>query len=69
MTALKNVAIKVDLKRHMKNVQSSLSTTADDLAQGFFQITHSSFALLGLVVAFAAITLTARPDVRDAGEL
>ena len=69
MTALKNVGIKVDLKRHMKNVRSSISTTADDLAQGFFQITHSSFALLGLVVAFAAITLTARPDLRDAGEL
>lgn len=69
MTALRNFGLKVDLKRHMKNVRSSLSTTADDLAQGFFQITHSSFALLGLVVAFAVITLTARPDLRDAGEL
>jgi len=69
MTALKNVDLKVDLKRHMKNVRSSLSTTVDDLVQGFFEITHSSFALLGLVVVFAVITLTARPDLRDAGEL
>lgn len=69
MTALKNSGLQVDMKRHMKNVQSSLATTADDLAQGFFQITHSSFALLGLVVAFAAIALIAKPDLRHAGEL
>jgi hypothetical protein len=69
MTALKKFGLKVDLKRHMKNVRSSLSTTADDLVHGFVEITHSSFSLLGLVVAFAVITLTARPDLRDAGEL
>jgi hypothetical protein len=69
MTAQKNFGLKVDLKRHIKRVHSSLSMAADDLARGFFEITHSGFALLGLVVAFAVITLTARPDLRDAGEL
>ncbi|MGC1172918.1 MAG: lytic transglycosylase domain-containing protein [Polaromonas sp.] len=51
-----------------KNVADSLANIADDIAQGFFEITHNSFALLGLAVVFAVITLTARPDLRDAGE-
>jgi hypothetical protein len=38
------------------------------VAQGFFEITHNSFALVGLATVFCAITLTARPDLRDAGE-
>jgi hypothetical protein len=39
-----------------------------DVAQGFFEITHNGFALLGLAVMFAAITLTTRPEIRQAGE-
>jgi soluble lytic murein transglycosylase-like protein len=45
-----------------------LRTFASDIAEGFFEITHNSFALLGLAVVFAVITLTARPDLRQAGE-
>jgi soluble lytic murein transglycosylase-like protein len=45
-----------------------LRTFASDVAQGFFEITHNGFALLGLAVAFSVITLTARPDLRQAGE-
>jgi Transglycosylase SLT domain len=45
-----------------------LRTFAGDVTEGFFEITHNSFALLGLAVAFAVITLTARPDLRQAGE-
>ncbi|MBI2771373.1 MAG: lytic transglycosylase domain-containing protein [Burkholderiales bacterium] len=45
-----------------------LRTFASDVAQGFFEITHNSFALVGLAVVFAVITLTARPDLRQAGE-
>lgn len=41
---------------------------AGDIAQGFFEITHNGFALLGLAVMFATMTLVARPDLRDAGE-
>ena len=40
-----------------------------DIAQGFFEITHNGFALLGLAVMFAVITLTARPEIRQAGEV
>ena len=39
-----------------------------DIAQGFFEITHNGFALLGLAVMFATLTLTARPELREAGE-
>ncbi len=42
---------------------------ATDIAQGFFEITHNGFALLGLALMFAVITLTARPEIRQAGEV
>ena len=56
------------LRSIQKNVGDSLANIADDIAHGFFEITHNSFALLGLAVVFAVITLTARPDLRQAGE-
>lgn len=68
MTALVNSSLGPRLEVHLKNVRSSLATIADDIAQGLFEITHNSFALLGLAVVFAVITLTARPDLRQAGE-
>jgi soluble lytic murein transglycosylase-like protein len=46
-----------------------LRVVANDIVQGFFEITHSGFALLGLAVVFAIITLTARPEIRQAGEV
>ena len=46
-----------------------MATFANDIAQGFFEITHNGFALLGLAVMFAVITLTARPEIRQAGEV
>jgi hypothetical protein len=64
MTALGQFSL-ADFRR---DVQSSIANIADDIAQGFFEITHNSFALLGLAVVFAVITLTARPDLRQAGE-
>jgi hypothetical protein len=45
-----------------------LRTFASDVAQGFFEITHNGFAIVGLATVFAVITLTARPDLRQAGE-
>ena len=45
-----------------------LRVFVSDIAQGFFEITHNGFALLGLAVMFATITLVARPELRDAGE-
>ncbi len=47
---------------------SSMRTFAADVAAGFLAITRNSFALLGLSVAFIALTLLARPDLRQTGE-
>jgi hypothetical protein len=46
-----------------------LSHVGDDIAEGFFEITHNGFAFLGLAVMFCAITLMARPDLRQSGEV
>ena len=46
----------------------ALRTVASDIAQGFFEISHNGFALVGLAVVFSVLTLTARPDLRQAGE-
>jgi hypothetical protein len=43
-------------------------TFVGDVAQGFFEITHNGFAVVGLAVVFSALTLLARPDLRQAGE-
>ena len=51
-----------------KKMAQGLRTFASDVAQGFFEITHNSFALVGLACVFAVITLTARPDLRQTGE-
>ncbi len=47
---------------------AAVRTFAIDVANGFLAIIHNSFALLGLAVAFSALTLFARPDLREAGE-
>jgi len=49
-------------------VAASVRTFVSDAADGFLEITHNSFALLGLAVAFAVIALVARPDLRQVGE-
>lgn len=46
-----------------------MANLASDIAQGFFEITQNGFALLGLAVMFAVITLTVRPEIRQAGEV
>ncbi|AVO40080.1 lytic transglycosylase domain-containing protein [Simplicispira suum] len=48
---------------------SGLRTVLHALVNGIFKLTHNSFALLGLAVACLVITLTARPDLREQGEL
>ena len=50
------------------NLATGLRTFLSDVADGFFEITHNGFALVGLAVVFAAITLVARPDLRQTGE-
>jgi hypothetical protein len=68
MTALEQSSPALVMRRLQKNIGNSLANIANDIAQGFFEITHNSFALVGLTVVFAMITLTARPDLREAGE-
>ncbi|MBC5785012.1 lytic transglycosylase domain-containing protein [Ramlibacter sp. USB13] len=45
-----------------------VQTFVCDVAQGFFEITHNGFAVVGLAVVFSILTLLARPDLRQAGE-
>ena len=47
---------------------TGVRTFVADVTEGFLEITHNSFALLGLAVAFFVLTLAARPDLRQAGE-
>lgn len=68
MTALKQSSAASMLRTIQKSVGDSLANIADDIVHGFFEITHNSFALVGLAVVFAVITLTARPDLRQVGE-
>jgi len=52
-----------------QSMLDSLRTFGSDIANGLFEITHNGFAMLGLAVVFAALTLTARPQIRAQGEL
>ncbi len=52
----------------LARMAQGLRTFASDIARGFFEITHNSFALVGLATVFGVLTLTARPDLRQAGE-
>ncbi len=49
-------------------VISRLTRTVSSSTRAFFQFSQSSFALLGLALAFSIIALSARPELRDAGE-
>jgi hypothetical protein len=55
-------------QKRLLETRSSAANVAHDIAQGFFDITHNGFALLGLGLVFAIITLAARPDLRQEGE-
>lgn len=53
----------------LQNIASAVKSFATDALQGFFEITHNGFALLGLAMTFGLITLTARPDLRQGAEV
>ncbi|HVE52095.1 MAG TPA: lytic transglycosylase domain-containing protein [Ramlibacter sp.] len=46
----------------------AVQTFVADVAQGFFEITHNGFAVVGLAVVFSVLTLLARPDLQKVGE-
>jgi soluble lytic murein transglycosylase-like protein len=52
-----------------QTLNQGIKVVFKDISQGFLEITHNGFALLGLAVMFACITLVASPDVRQQGEV
>ncbi len=51
-----------------ERIRDGVRTFCGDVAQGFFEITHNGFALVGLVVVFALAALTFKPELRMSGE-
>ncbi len=51
-----------------QSMLSGLRTFSSDVANGLLEITHNGFAMLGLAVVFAALTLTVKPEIREQGE-
>jgi hypothetical protein len=54
--------------KYLALVGGGVKTFASDVAQGFFDIIHSSLALVGVAVVLAAALLASRPDLRQQGE-
>ena len=52
----------------LENFRDGLRTFAGDVAQGFFEITHNGFALLGVAVVFVAAAFAFKPELRSTGE-
>jgi len=51
------------------NLTTRLRRITAAVTQGIFEVTHNSFALIGLAVLFAAMVLVARPELRQIGEI
>jgi len=63
-----NTAQEGEAMSASKNLSLSLRRITTTVAKGFFDITHSSIALIGLAVLFVSIALFARPELRAFGE-
>jgi hypothetical protein len=69
MKALNQLAaFNEGLKTNTANIVGSARTAVRDTANGFFEIFHNGFALIGMVAAIAALVLLGRPDLRQTGE-
>ncbi|MGY8905001.1 MAG: transglycosylase SLT domain-containing protein [Burkholderiales bacterium] len=53
----------------LQNIAAAVKSFTADALQGFFEITHNGFALVGLALTFGLITLSARPDLREGAEM
>lgn len=62
------VPMNSSLQQCLLDTRNSARNVVRDIAEGFFNISHNSVAMLGLALVFVMITLTARPDLREAGE-
>ena len=56
------------MKQAFDATARGLKTFVSDVSEGFFEVTHNGFALLGLALVFAVLALAARPDLRQSGE-
>jgi hypothetical protein len=56
------------MKQALNATARGLRTFGADVAEGFFEITHNGFALVGLAIVFSAFALATRPDLRHSGE-
>jgi soluble lytic murein transglycosylase-like protein len=56
------------MNKTLATTARGLRTFGSDVVDGFFEITHNGFALLGLATVFAVLALMARPDLRATGE-
>lgn len=56
------------MKAALASAGQGLRTFAGDVIEGFFEITHNGFALIGLAMVFVVLALLARPDLQVAGE-
>lgn len=51
------------------SLSQNLRRATATIARGFFDITHNSIALIGVTVIFITLTLFARPELRELGEV
>lgn len=51
-----------------KDLRNNINTALRDTADGFFEIFHNGFAVIGLAAAIVALVLLGRPDLRYEGE-
>jgi len=63
MSAMQNTPHK-----SASRAMASLKTTLGDVYRGFFDITHNSLALLGMLLAVSVVVLSARADLRTTAE-
>ncbi len=56
------------MKQAISATLEGLRAFGGSVAKGFFEMIHSGFALVGLALAFGALALVARPDLRHNGE-
>jgi len=56
------------MKQAFSTTSKGIKTFVSDVANGLFEIAHNGFAMIGLAIVFAVLTLVARPDLRQSGE-
>lgn len=53
----------------LNKIEQGFRTFTHDTVDGFFELTHNGFALVGLIVMFLSLTLVMRPELRQSTEV